>query len=117
MSDNLPLRRHPRGKNTHDTSNYQERLKAAGLDGDDVPDDADEFRNQLARRIVMFINAWHGCPELLCRRHRGCMAPSGDCSNLPPMPEEERNRDWPEARAEIYAALQEHLAAHGERQE
>jgi hypothetical protein len=120
MSDNPPLRTHPHGKDTHDTRNYQQRLKAAGLDCDtaeDIPADMDEFRNQLARRIVMFINAWHRCPELLCRRHRGCMAPNGQCSNLPPMPEDELERDWPQARAEIYAALQDHLAAHGERQE
>ena len=114
MTDKLPLHAHPDGKQPHDTDNLQQRLKAASLDRDAIPDDIDEFRNQLARRILMFINAWHGCPEPLCRRHQGCMAPSGPCTNLPPVSAEEMERDWPQARAEIYTALQERLAAHRE---
>ena len=114
MTTPLPSRAHPHGGHTHGTGNYQQRLKAAGLDSDNIPDDMDEFRNRLARCIVMFINAWHGCPEPLCRRHHGCMAPNGQCTNLPPPSAEEMERDWPEARAKIYTALKEHLAVHGE---
>ena len=84
------------------------------LSAENAARDMDEFRNQLARRILMFINAWHGCPEPPCRRHQGCMAPSGQCTNLPPVSAEEMERDWPQARAEIYTALQERLAAHRE---
>jgi hypothetical protein len=119
MTDNLPLRTHPRGKDTYDRRHYQQRLKAAGLAGDmpeDTPVDMDAFRNRLARCIFMFVNACHGCPEPLCRRHHGCMAPNGRCSNLPPRPEKELERDWPRARAEIYKALQARLAAQGEPQ-
>jgi hypothetical protein len=71
------------------------RLQAAGLDGD-PPKDIDAFRNAMARRISMAINTWQGCPQRLCRRLRGCMAPDVTCSNaepLPPMsPEEETRR-------------------------
>jgi hypothetical protein len=52
----------------------QGRRRAARFD-DAVPEDVNEFRRQLARRIAMFVNNWHGCPEPVCRRHRGCMAP------------------------------------------
>jgi hypothetical protein len=112
MTTLLPSRAHPNGRRKHETGNYQQRLKAAGLDGD-MPDDMDEFRNRLARCIVMFINAWHGCPEPLCRRHQGCMAPNGQCTNLPPASAEEMERDWPEAKVKIHTELKERLAAHG----
>ena len=78
-----------------------------------VPDDADEFRDALTRRIYMFINAWHGCPELLCARNRGCMAPDNHCANVGPPSAEEMERDWPRVQAEIYNALKEHMAAQG----
>ena len=60
------------------------RLKAAGLDGDDEDRDSldmDDMRLRLARQIVMFMNEWPGCPEAICQRMRGCMAPGGDCRN------------------------------------
>ncbi len=106
-----PLR--PHGKRRQGTRNYQRRLKVAGLDNDKIPDDADEFRYQLARRICMFINTWHGCPELLCARNRGCMAPNNFCANMPPVSAEEMERDWPQVRAEIYKAVKAHIAEKG----
>ena len=114
MTDDLPLRAHRRGKDPHDT--FQERLTAAGLGGDKPPDDADEFRNGLARSITMFINTWQGCPEPLCRRHRGCMAPNIHCTNDPPLPAKEPDHDWPKAKVEILNALQELRADHGEQE-
>jgi hypothetical protein len=99
-----------RGKRSYSTRNYERRLKAAGLDNDTVPDDADEFRNQLARRIHMAVNEWPGCPELLCQRNRGCMAPDNVCANMPPVTTEEMERDWPRVRAEIYKAVKEQVA-------
>ena len=43
----------------------------------------------------MLINDWRGCPQGLCRRQRGCMAPDVVCSNarpLPPMAEADKQR-------------------------
>jgi hypothetical protein len=60
------------------------RIRAAGLvrgDDDPVPDDIDEFRLNLARRIAMLINT-----------RRGCMAPHIACSNAklrPPVSDEQ----------------------------
>jgi len=95
----------------HDTGNYQERLKAAGLDGDDVPDDIDEFRDRLARRIAMFMNEWHDCKERICQRNRGCMAPHGDCANLEDV--EMSEEEWAQCRFDIRQALAERLAELG----
>jgi hypothetical protein len=114
MTATGPARAQPQEKQSHDTSTLEQRLKAAGLDGDTIPDNIYEFRRRLARTIDMFLNAWHGCPERLCRRHHGCMAPNGGCTNVPPASPEEMERDWPQAKAELHDALQELLAAHGE---
>jgi hypothetical protein len=101
-------------KQARDSRDYERRLKAAGLDNDTIPDDDDAFRFELARRITMFFNEWHGhCPEPLCQRNRGCMAPNNFCANVRQPSPEELWREWPSARAEVYTAVQEHLAAHG----
>ena len=92
-------------------ADYQRRLRAARIDPDaEPPSDMDAFRNQLARRIAMFINAWHGCKEPLCRRHRGCMAPDIHCANVRQPTPEEVERDWPRVQAEFYKALQAEIA-------
>jgi hypothetical protein len=88
------------------------RVKAAGLD-DEPCEDTPEFRAAFARRLAMFINHWHGCPEGICRRNRGCMAPNVVCSNLPPLTPEEIERDWPEVQARIYKAVQAEIARRG----
>jgi hypothetical protein len=56
-----------------------------------VPENIDEFRNELARRINKFIadrrkKYWRGCKEPACRRRRTCLAPRIRCSNAPPLP-------------------------------
>ena len=107
-------RAHSRGEDSDDSEDFERRLKAAGLDPAHVPADRDEFRRRLARIITMLINEWHGCAEPLCRRHQGCMAPGGRCSNMPPTSREELERDWPKVQAEIHAALKALVAAHGE---
>ncbi len=95
------------------SESYHRRIKAAGLsdDEEEAPEDMDAFRYRMARRIVMFLNQWEGCPEPLCKRNRGCMAPSGDCINIKsePMTDEE----WDKARYEIREALDEKLAELG----
>ncbi len=59
-------------------------------DDDAVPENIDEFRNELARPISRFIadrqGYWRGCRERVCRRRRACVAPRIDCSNAPPLP-------------------------------
>ena len=117
MTNTLPSPTQPQSRRKHDTSTYHARLKAAGIyRGDDgKPDytqDIDEFRLELARAIVMHINAWEGCREPLCKRHHGCMAPNNTCSNLPPLTEDD-DRDWPKVQADVYKTLKAHLTALG----
>ena len=60
-------------------------MKAAGFRKDEEPpEDIDALRYALARRLTMIVNNWRGCPEPLCRRHRGCMAPHIHCANTLP---------------------------------
>jgi hypothetical protein len=113
MTDTSASRVHLHGKRKHDTSTYRQRLKAAGLDDGNKPDDMDEFRHRIARSIAMFLNEWHGCPEPLCQRHRGCMTPNCVCTNIPQPSDEEVARDWPLVKFEIYKALKQELAARG----
>jgi hypothetical protein len=63
-------------------ADFQARLKAAGLDRDDPALDIDAVRLRIARKIAMWLNEWPGCPEKICQRVRGCMAPRGDCRNV-----------------------------------
>ena len=90
------------------------RIKAAGLsddENDEGPEDMDEFRYDLARRIVMLLNRWDGCPEPLCKRNPGWMAPSGDCINIKEEPITDAERDA--ARYDIRQAIDEKLAELG----
>lgn len=85
---------------------FKSRLKAAGLDNDTPPEDIDEFRNLLTRRIYIILNRWRGCSQPLCRRYRGCMAPHIVCSNAgppPPVSDEEFAR----FKARFHRALRE----------
>src|SRR5947208_2183382 len=78
------------------SASYQRRLKAAGLDGE-IPEHMDEFRYGLARKISMYLDNWHGsCPELICQRNRGCMAPNIHCANAERESPEEIERGWHE---------------------
>lgn len=90
------------------------RLRAAGLDGDRPEDENIEvFRYKLARQICMYMNDWPGCPEVVCRRQRGCMAPRGFCTNAEPLPPDPDGRAWDKARLAIRKALDERLAELG----
>ena len=82
-------------------ADYDARLKAAGLDQDDAELDIDAVRQRLARKINMFLNEWPGCPEPICQRMRGCMAPDDLCANVPPISEEELTAQWPKVLAEV----------------
>ena len=89
---------------------YQRRLRAAGIKEDECPENMDAFRLQLARQIAMFVNKWHGCPERICQRNRGCMAPDIHCANVPRPTPEECARDWPKVQFEVRTALNKILA-------
>jgi hypothetical protein len=102
----------PGGKTSRRVRSFLRRCKAAGL-SDDPPDDLDQFRLDLARRIAMFLNTWQGCPGLICRRNRGCMAPNIRCSNVTPPTPEERARDWPRVQVDVRRALDARLAELG----
>jgi hypothetical protein len=92
---------------------YESRLKAAGLDGDTPPKDIDEFRNRVTRRLYIILNRWRGCPQPLCRRYRGCVAPHIVCSNARPPPAEDTEEKWRAVQAKFYQMLTAHLAADG----
>ena len=74
-------------------------------DDDAIPENIDEFRNALARRISRLIGDheeyWRGCKEPACRRRRCCVAPRNRCSNAPPLAP-----STPEQRARTMATVQ-----------
>ncbi len=95
-------------------ADFLRRLRAAGIDPEsEGPADIDAFRYQLARMICMFLNEWRGCPQTICRRNRGCMAPDSFCANVEQPTPEQMERDWPEVQAEVYKGLKAHLARFG----
>ena len=73
----------------------------------------DAMRDRLSRRIAMFLNQRHGCAETLCLRNRGCMAPSGLCSNVDHGPEDAHDADWPQVKVDIRKALAEEIERRG----
>jgi hypothetical protein len=91
------------------------RREAIERGDDEPPEDKDEFRNALARRIARFLGnreqAWRDCPERLCRRQRACVAPHIHCTNRPPP------ASTPEGVARAGAAVQRVLAELRARQE
>ncbi len=101
--------KHPQ-RTDAEQADYRRRLRAAGIKEDEGPEDMDAFRLQLARQIAMLLNEWHGCPERLCQRNRGCMAPDGVCANAEPLPPDPDHQEWDAARFEIRRALDEIMA-------
>lgn len=99
-----------RSTRTRMPDSLQRRLKAAGLaredDDDTKPVDIDAVRIKAARTIHMAINTWEGCPEPLCRRERGCMAPNNFCTNALPLPPVSE-KDLARTKAEFYRAVKE----------
>ena len=76
--------------NRRDTTKTHASPAPEPADDDPVPENIDEFRNELARRIHRLIGDrqkyWRGCPEPACRRRGACLAPRIHCSNAPPLP-------------------------------
>ena len=53
---------------------------------DDMPEDMDAFRLDLARRINRFVadrtECWKRCPQSECRRARSCRSPEIECLTI-----------------------------------
>jgi hypothetical protein len=108
---NAKRQTHASGGGKGDRADFHRRRKLAGLDGE-LPEDQDQFRLEFARTIALFVNNWRGCPEMLCRRNRGCMAPNIGCTNAPPISREEHEREWPKVKTESQVALKQLFANH-----
>lgn len=83
---------------------------------DEGPQNIDQFRRDMARRIHQFVSnregLWLSCPEAACRRHRACAAPHGACTNAKPRkPLTEQQQA--QAMAEVQRMLREELARRG----
>ena len=57
-------------------------------DDDPIPDDIDEFRREMVRRIATFLQAWRTCRRPPCKRGRRCAArmPCASLANLRQLP-------------------------------
>lgn len=96
----------------------KENAKAAPVnvpvDDDPVPENIEEFRAELARRISRFIGEragyWRTCRERSCRRHRACRTPHVRCSAAPP-PAPRKPEDFARTAALIQRALREWRAS------
>jgi len=70
-----------------------------------------------ARRFILSLSPPHpesraqrGCPERICQRNRGCMAPNIHCSNVELPSPEQQAEDWPKVQFEVRTALNKILA-------
>ena len=93
--------------------NPHPNAEASSFDDWEMPQDMDEFRFDLARRIDRFVadrlGCWERCDERECRRARACRSPQIQCPILPPPPvlTPEEDAKW---RAEFYDALKARVA-------
>src|SRR5687767_13863257 len=53
---------------------------------DDGPEDIDEFRRELTRKMVNFMSGWRDCPDPACRRARACRGRTLACCGNEPKP-------------------------------
>jgi hypothetical protein len=62
-------------------------------DDDEGPEDIDQFRLDLARRMNNISRAWRDCAERACRRSKRCVGPDLRClRDCPPRTQEETAR-------------------------
>ena len=50
---------------------------------DDMPEDIEEFRRELIRRMNNMLREWRSCDQPICRRARKCVAKNLACSAKP----------------------------------
>lgn len=91
------------------TESYRRRIKAARFWSDTrdpaQPADMDAVRLEMTRRILMLFDDWQECPLRICRRHRGCMAPYGECPAAPPLPPDPDGQLFAEAQWFYYMMI------------
>lgn len=93
--------------------NPHPNAEATHFDDWEMPQDMDEFRNDLALRINRFVadhmGCWERCDERECRRARACRSPQIRCLLLPPpaVLTAEEDATW---RAKLYYALKARVA-------
>jgi hypothetical protein len=87
-----------------------QRARAAALPDDDdpVPDNVDEFRLALARKIMTLLGMHRRCGEGACRRHRRCSGADLRCQRDNPMPPMTPDQEAA-ALADVQRALQRHV--------
>ena len=82
----------------------QARALPPQAEDDPVPNDIDEFRRALARRILTFLGMPRRCREPACRRAKRCVGPDLRCQRDNPVP-----KLSPDQEAAMKAALQRTL--------
>ncbi len=80
-------------------------------DDDEIPQDIDANRRELARKIGMYVanvrKRWRSCGEPSCKRARSCCAPRGRCSNRPPNRRTMKPEHEARSRAKLYRSIRE----------
>ena len=82
----------------------QARALPPQAEDDPVPNDIDEFRRALARRILTFLGMPRRCREPACRRAKRCVGPDLRCQRDNPV-----QKLSPDQEAAMKAALQRAL--------
>ncbi len=83
-------------------------------DDDPIPENIDDFRNELARRISRLISnaehRWSTCGERACKRARNCRAPRGICINPKPETKPEKPEQVARTLAQFQRMVRERVA-------
>jgi hypothetical protein len=75
-----------------------------------MPEDADEFRWSIVRRINNFLGIWRECSRPICKRARACRDKDNACARaMPALTPQQSAR----AAATMYRALQREIARRG----
>ncbi|HWK95319.1 MAG TPA: hypothetical protein VNR39_07840 [Pseudolabrys sp.] len=93
--------------------NPNPNVEASPFDDWEMPQDMDEFRFDLARRINRYVanhlGCWERCDERECRRARASRSPQIACPISPPPPVLTPEEDA-QCRAEFYDAIKARMA-------
>jgi hypothetical protein len=80
---------------------------------DPMPEDPDEFRRQLARKINRYVadrkQYWRLCAQRECRRARQCRSRDLSCINFPPNPPVS-DEEWAKILPKIERAVEQGMA-------
>jgi hypothetical protein len=76
-------------------------------DENSIPNDPDEFRLEMARRIYSFLGEWRRCPLALCKRVRACRGRRLACADRAAKPTPAQTA---RVMAEVHRLVQRRLA-------